>query len=72
MQGKFYSMKVVAKSGAMWSKIGGSRQAHHEKVAQGRRNEALLANRAEVEDIAHQIARIASGWPRRLPTMLCL
>ena len=24
MQGKFYSMKVVAKSGAMWSEIGGS------------------------------------------------
>ena len=34
MQGKFYSMKLVANSG-------GSRQAHYEKVAQGRRNEAL-------------------------------
>ena len=57
MQGKFYSMKVVSKSGEMWSKSGGSRQAHYEKVAQGRRNEALLANRAAVEDIAHQIVR---------------
>ena len=47
----------VSKSGAMWSKVDGSRQAHYEKVAQGRRNEALLANRAAVEDITHQIAR---------------
>ena len=38
--------------------IGGSRQAHYEKVAQGRRNEALLANRAAVEDVPQQIARI--------------
>ena len=51
MLGKFYSMKVVAKSGAKWSTIGGSRQAHYEKVAQGRRNEALLANRAAEEDV---------------------
>ena len=57
MQRKFCSMKVVAKSGEMWSKSGSSRQAHYEKVAQGRRNEALLANRAAVEDIAHQIVR---------------
>ena len=50
-------MREVAKSGAMRSKIGGSRQAHDEKVAEGRRNEALLANGAAAEDISQQTAR---------------
>ena len=49
-------MKVVAMSGAMWSKIGGARQAHYEKFAQGGRNEALHGNRAAVKDVAKQIA----------------
>ena len=41
----------------MRSKIGGSRQAHDEKVAEGRRNEALLTNGAAAEDISQQTAR---------------
>ena len=55
-QDNLHSVKMVAQSGAMWPKVGGSRQAHHEKVALGRRNEALPANRAPVEDVAQQIA----------------
>ena len=71
MQEKFYSVKEVAKSGAMRSKIGGSRQAHFEKVAQGRRNEAMLANRAlQRRTLRSKSLGIASGHPANVNPVL--
>ena len=55
IQEKWCSMKVVAESCAIWSNTGGSRQAHYEKVAQGRSNAGLLANCASGECSAQHI-----------------